>query len=173
MAARLPQLVPPGSPSSNEPISGSYEICWSVYIQCSNRQKLREVHIPALNEVIGEPHGPRTWSYVKEDHLGPDRDPNEHRIVAVEQIDGPYTDHFAIELFKRLYALKSDWRITARLDQRNKSGVYMMARHTSPPGNAAPAVTDVLVELQPIVESAFRCFGDSRPIRPETKPKEE
>ncbi|SFO86720.1 hypothetical protein SAMN03159463_03117 [Mesorhizobium sp. NFR06] len=56
-ASRLPQLLPPGLPASEEPFAGDYEIVWSIYIRCKSLQKLREVHIPALEALIGQPHG--------------------------------------------------------------------------------------------------------------------
>jgi hypothetical protein len=53
----LPQLLPPGLPASEGPFADGYEIVWSVYIRCKSLQKLREVHIPALEAMIGQPHG--------------------------------------------------------------------------------------------------------------------
>lgn len=51
MSEDMPQLFYPGVPERTEPWTGDYEIVWSIYIRCNNRQKLRRVHIPALEAI--------------------------------------------------------------------------------------------------------------------------
>lgn len=171
MAGDVSQLLPPGPPVPETPFSGDYDVRWSVYIRCSNRRKLREVHIPALDRAIKEPHGPRTWIYEREEPIEPaERNPNEHRIVALEKISGPYRDSLLSDLMRRLYNLAPNWNITARLDEDDPRGIYLMARHVKQdPGNKTPAVVDVLVELEPdwasIDPSVGRCLGSGQPIR--------
>lgn len=62
----IPQLLPPGRRESKEPFAGNYEIFWSIYIRCNNRRKLRELHIPALEALIGQPHGGKGWGLENE-----------------------------------------------------------------------------------------------------------
>ncbi|MDF3154049.1 hypothetical protein P3C58_18890 [Mesorhizobium sp. XAP10] len=57
MSEDMPSLFYPGMPERTEPWTGDYEILWSIYIRCNNRQKLHRVHIPALEAIIGQPHG--------------------------------------------------------------------------------------------------------------------
>lgn len=50
MSEDMPQLFHPGMPERTKPWTGDYEIVWSIYIRCNNRQKLRRVrsdHWPA------------------------------------------------------------------------------------------------------------------------------
>jgi hypothetical protein len=84
----LPQLLPPGSPTSEKPFAGNYEIVWSIYVRCNNLQKLREVHIPALEALIGQPHGGEGWLYENENY-NENRDRSLRRIIAVQGLDGP------------------------------------------------------------------------------------
>jgi hypothetical protein len=49
----MPQLLPPDLPNRDQPFAGDYEIVWSIYIRCGNLQKLRAVHIPALEAFFG------------------------------------------------------------------------------------------------------------------------
>ncbi|RNJ41232.1 hypothetical protein B5V01_04765 [Mesorhizobium erdmanii] len=42
-------------PERTEPWTGDYEILWSIYIRCNNRQKLHRVHIPALETIMASP----------------------------------------------------------------------------------------------------------------------
>jgi hypothetical protein len=141
----LPQLLPPGHQTSGEPFAGDYEIMWSIYIRCNNAKKLREVHIPALEALIGQPHGGKGWMVEKEE----DSDPNLKRIVALQRLGRPYNDRFFLDFMKTLYRLAPFWGIQARLDPSHPHGVYVMARfHQEKPGSVAPAVVDALVELE-------------------------
>ncbi len=131
------------------PFAGDYEIVWSIYIKCSNLQKLRTVHIPALEALIGQPHGGRGWHYDNERYIE-NRDRSLKRIVAVQRLPGPYTDQILIDFMKALYSLSSYWTIQARLDPSHPDGVYVCAscfKSGSSPSEA-PAVVDAQVELE-------------------------
>lgn len=141
----IPQLFYPGMPERTEPWTGDYEIVWSIYIRCKNMQKLRRVHIPALEAIIGQPHGGRGWAIEKEED-----NPEELRLMAAETLAGPYSDAMLLSLLGKLYALKPYWHLTARLNGEHPLGVYAMATYEEKkPGSAAPAVSNVMVELQP------------------------
>lgn len=165
----LLQLLPPGLPELHDPFTGNYEIYWSVYVRCANRRKLREVHLPALDAAIGQPYGPRRWHYEKEEY-SPEPDPNEHRLVAVEQTKSPYSDALLVGFMARLYALAPDWRIQARLDASHPHGIYLSAMHIrQTPGNKAPAIVDVLAEFEAdmteLDPSSKRYLGSGRPLK--------
>lgn len=141
----IPQLFYPGMPERTEPWTGDYEIVWSIYIRCNNRQKLRRIHIPALEAIIGQPHGGRGWVIEKEDD-----NPEELRLMAAEILAGSYSDAMLLSLLRKLYALNPYWHITARLNAEHPHGVYVMATYAEKePGSAVPAVSNVMVELQP------------------------
>jgi hypothetical protein len=141
----MPQLLPPDYQTTGEPFTGSYEIMWSIYIRCNNLQKLHKVHIPALEALIGQPHGGKGWTVEKDE----DSDPNLKRIIAVQRLAGPYDDRFLLDFMKTLYRLAPFWRIQARLDPSHPHGVYVMAQfHQKKPSSIAPAVVDALVELE-------------------------
>ncbi|MBB6469518.1 hypothetical protein HNQ96_005408 [Aminobacter lissarensis] len=145
MSEDMPQLFYPGMPERTEPWTGDYEIVWSIYIRCNNRQKLRRVHIPALEAIIGQPHGGRGWVIEKENSS-----PEELRLMATEILAGPYSDAMLLSLFRKLYALKPHWHLTARLNAEHPRGVYVMAAYAEKePSSAVPAVSNVMVELQP------------------------
>lgn len=152
MSRNIPQLFYPGMPERTEPWTGDYEIVWSIYICCNNRQKLHRVHIPALEAIIGQPHGGRGWVIEKEDD-----NPEELRLMATETLAGSYSDGMLLSLLRQLYALKPYWNITARLNAEHPHGVYVMATYAEKePSSAAPAVSNVMVELQP----DFSCLID-------------
>src|SRR5690349_21525042 len=56
-----PRVLPPDLPKSDEAFICDYEVIWSIYIRCNNRQQLRAVHIPAFEALIGQPHGGECW----------------------------------------------------------------------------------------------------------------
>lgn len=141
----LPQLLVPGLPQRSTPWTGGYEVVWSIYIRCNNKQKLHRVHIPALEAIIGQPHGGRGWTVEKEEY-----NPGEIRLMTVERLAGPYSGALLLSLLKKLYALRSAWNIVARLDEEHPHGVYVQATHVGMhPDSAAPAVSNAMVELQP------------------------
>ncbi|WP_192360265.1 DUF317 domain-containing protein [Mesorhizobium mediterraneum] len=153
----LPQLLPPGYPTSEEPFAGDYEIVWSIYFRCNNLRKLRDVHIPALEELIGQPHGGSGWVIDSENYIE-NRDRSLKRIVAVKRLEGPYIEQFLLDFMKRLYSLSPSWTIQARLSPSHPHGVYVCAHFSrETPASEAPAVVDALVELQP----AFTGDGQS------------
>ena len=157
MSEDMLQLFYPGMPERTEPWTGAYEIVWSIYIRCTNRQKLRRVHIPALEEIIGQPHGGRGWLIEKEDY-----NPEELRLMTTESLAGPYSDAMVLSLLRKLYALKPQWTLTARLNAEHPGGVYVMAVYVEKePSSAVPAVSNVMVELQP----DFSCLIDGRTSR--------
>jgi len=146
--SRLPQLLPPGLPASEEPFAGDYEILWSVYIRCKSLQKLREVHIPALEALIGQPHGGKGWQYDNERYIK-NRDRSLKRIIALKRLPGPYTDQILVDFMKTLYSLSSYWTIQARLDPSHPRGVYVCASFKSETApSETPAVVDAMVELE-------------------------
>ncbi|TPN88532.1 hypothetical protein FJ987_01580 [Mesorhizobium sp. CU2] len=167
--SRLPQVLPPGLPTSAKPFTGDYEICWSIYVQCTNLRKLREVHIPALEALIGQPHGGKGWLYENENY-NESRDRSLKRIIAVQSVKGPYTDQLLLAFMKTLYSLSSFWTIQARLNPSHPQGVYVSARfQRENPGSEAPAVVDALVELEANFTDAQghtfgRSFGKTRRI---------
>lgn len=157
MSEEMPQLFPPGTPERTEPWTGDYEIIWSIYIRCSNRQKLRRVHIPSLEAIIGQPHGGRGWVIEEEND-----NPGEVRLMATEILAGSYSDAVLLSLLGKLYALKPHWHITARLNAEDARGVYVMANYAEQgPSSAVPAVSNVMVELQP----DHSCLFDGRTSR--------
>jgi hypothetical protein len=123
----IPQLLPPGWPESKEPFAGDYEIYWSIYIRCNNKRKLHEVHIPALEALIVQPHGGKGWVLEDEDY-DENRDRSLQRIVALQRLNGPYNDRFLVDFMKTLYLLSPYWTIQARLDPSHPHGVYVNAR---------------------------------------------
>ncbi|MEW6631982.1 MAG: hypothetical protein AB1440_14000 [Pseudomonadota bacterium] len=144
----LPQLLPPGLPASEEPFAGDYEILWSVYIRCKSLQKLREVHIPALEALIGQPHGGKGWQYDNERYIK-NRDRSLKRIIALKRLPGPYSDQILVDFMKTLYSLSSYWTIQARLDSSHPRGVYVCASFKSETApSETPAVVDAMVELE-------------------------
>jgi hypothetical protein len=148
----MPQLLPPGYQATSEPFAGSYEIVWSLYIRCNNLQKLRKVHIPALEALIGQPHGDKGWTIEKEE----DSDPRLKRIVGLQRLGRPYTDQFLLDFMKTLYRLAPRWSIQARLDPSHPLGVYVVARFSQEaPGREAPAIVDAMVELEPDLTDAI------------------
>lgn len=166
----LPQLLPPGLPTSDEPFAGDYEICWSIYIRCTNLRKLRDVHIPAIEALIGQPHGGKGWLYENENY-NENRDRSLKRMIAVQGLKGPYTDQLLLDFMKTLYSLSSFWAILARLNPSHPQGVYVSARfQRENPGSEAPAIVDALVELQANFTDAQghtirRSFGTAQRIR--------
>ena len=165
----LPQLLPPGLPQSEEPFTGEYEIFWSIYVRCNNTRKLREVHIPALEALIGQPHGGKGWIFDNENYIE-DRDRSLKRIVAIQRLRGPYTEQFLVDFMKTLYSLSSSWIIQARLDPSHPHGVYVSARfQRETPASEAPAVVDALVEFEANLTDAMggesgRYLGSGRRI---------
>jgi hypothetical protein len=161
--------LPPGLPTSEEPFVGDYEIVWSIYIRCNNLQKLRAVHIPALEALIGQPHDGRGWVFDNENYVE-NHDRSLKRIVAVTRLEGPYTEQVLLHFMKRLYALSPSWTIQARLDPSHPHGVYVNARfQRETPTSDAPAVVDALVELEADFTSAMggksgRYLGSGRRI---------
>lgn len=152
-----PQLLPPGLPTSEDPFAGDYEIIWSVYVRCNNLQKLRNVHIPALEALIGQPHDGRGW-IIENESYNENRDRSLRRIVAVKHLGGPYTEQFLLDFMKTLYSLSPSWTIQARLNPSHPHGVYVCAHFSSEtPAPQAPAVVDALIELTP----AFTGEGQS------------
>jgi hypothetical protein len=155
--------------TGEKPFAGDYDIVWSIYVRCTNLRKLREVHIPALEALIGQPHGGEGWLYENENY-NENRDRSLKRIIAVQALKGPYTDQLLLDFMKTLYSLSSFWAIQARLDPSHPQGVYVMARFQQEhPGSAAPAVVDALVELQANFTDAqgstvSRSFGTTRRI---------
>ncbi|RVD63392.1 hypothetical protein [Mesorhizobium sp. M7A.F.Ca.ET.027.03.2.1] len=146
--SELHQLLPSDLPPSGEPFAGDYEICWSIYVRCTNLRKLREVHIPAIEALIGEPHGGQGWLYENENY-NENRDRSLKRIIAVQPVEGPYNDRLLLDLMKALYSLSSFWAIQARLDPSHPHGVYLSARFTQEaPSSEAPAIVDALVEFE-------------------------
>ena len=143
----MPQLFPPGYQTTGEPFTGNYEIMWSIYIRCNNLQKLHKVHIPALEALIGQPHGGKGWVLENEDY-NEDRDRSLQRIVAVQRLNGPYNDRFLIDFMKTLYSLSPYWTIQARLVPSHPHGVYVNARFSRETAPEAPAVVDAMVELE-------------------------
>ncbi|WP_179297922.1 hypothetical protein [Mesorhizobium carmichaelinearum] len=143
----IPQLLPPGWRESKEPFAGDYEIYWSIYIRCNNKRKLREIHIPALEALIGQPHGGKGWVLENEDY-DEDRDRSLQRIVALQRLDGPYNDRFLVDFMKSLYSLSPYWTIQARLDPSHPHGVYVNARFERETAPEASAVVDAMVELE-------------------------
>jgi hypothetical protein len=164
-----PQIPPSDLPTNEEPLAGDYEIVWSIYVKCNNLQKLREVHIPALERLIGQPHGGEGWLYENENY-NENRDRSLKRIIAVQGLKGPYTDQLLLDFMKALYSLSSFWAIQARLNPLHPQGVYVSARfQRENPGSEAPAVVDALVELQASLTDAQghnvnRIFGTTRRI---------
>jgi hypothetical protein len=77
-----------GFADKREAFRRHYEIVWSIYVRCNNLQKLREVHIPALEALIGQPHGGEGWLYENENY-NENRDRSLRRIIAVQGLDGP------------------------------------------------------------------------------------
>ncbi|MDG4874402.1 hypothetical protein P9273_04720 [Mesorhizobium sp. WSM4935] len=165
----MPQLLPPDLPNRDQPFAGDYEIVWSIYIRCGNLQKLRAVHIPALEALIGQLHGGKGWLYENENY-NENRDRSLKRIIAVQGLKGPYTDQVFLSFIKTLYSLSSFWAIQARLNPSHPQGVYASARfQRENPGSEAPAVVDALVELQANFTDAqggtfSRIFGTTRRI---------
>lgn len=167
---RLPQVLPPSLPTTDEAFTGDYEVIWSVYIRCNNLRKLRALHIPALEALIGQPHGGEGWFYENENY-NENRDRSLKRIVAVKRLQGPYSEQILIDFTKTLYSLSSYWTIQARLNQSHPHGVYVCAsfkRESSP--SDAPAVIDALVELTPNFTDLMggksgRYFGPGRRIK--------
>jgi len=143
----IPQLLPPGLRENKEPFAGDYEIYWSIYIRCNNKRKLREIHIPALEVLIGKPHGGKGWLLENEDY-DEDRDRSLQRIVALQRLNGPYNDRFLVDFMKTLYSLSPYWTIQARLDPSHPHGVYVNARFERETAPEAPAVVDAMVELE-------------------------
>ncbi|MBZ9760285.1 hypothetical protein LB553_05270 [Mesorhizobium sp. CA8] len=165
----MPQLLPPDLPTSDEAFAGDYEIVWSIYIRCGNLQKLRAVHLPALEALIGQPHGGKGWLYDNERYIE-NRDRSLKRIIAVQSVKGPYTDELLLDFMKTLYSLSSFWAIQARLNPSHPQGVYVSARfQRENPNSEAPAVVDALVELEANFTDAQghafgRSFGTTRRI---------
>jgi|GEM_PF-6114584 len=165
MNDKLGRLFYPGMPELFGVWAGDYEIVWSIYIRCSNRQKLRRVHIPALEAIIGQPHSGRGWTIEKEED-----NPGEIRLMTVEPLVGPYSDTMLLSLLKKLYALKSEWHLTARLDAGHSYGVYVCARYVERrPDSMVPAVSNVMVELEPdfstlIDGEVSRSSGSGKPF---------
>jgi len=138
------QLFPPGMPDLTEPWAGEYEIVWDIYIRCNNRQKLRRVHIPALEAIIGAPHGGRGWNIWKEKE-----NPEEARLFTVERLTRPYSDDMVISLLRKLYALKPKfWEVSAQLDKAAPYGVYVCALYAErESASGVPAISSAMVEL--------------------------
>jgi len=154
-ARSLPQILPPGLPASEKPFAGDYEIFWSVYIRCNNLKKLRDVHIPALEALIGQPDDGKGWTYDNETYIE-DRDRSLKRIVAVQRLQGPYTEQFLLDFMQSLYSLSASWNIQARLNPSHPHGVYVCAHFSQEtPVSEAPAVVDALVELGADLTSAL------------------
>ncbi|PBC24864.1 MULTISPECIES: hypothetical protein [unclassified Mesorhizobium] len=159
MAGRssLPQILPPGLPPSEEPFAGDYEIVWSIYVRCNNLQKLRGTHIPALEALIGQPHGGKGW-VIDSESYNENRDRSLKRIVAAKRLQGPYTEQFLLDFMKTLYLLAPSWNIQARLSPSHPHGVYVCAHFSRETTTSeAPAVVDALVELT----AAFTGDGQS------------
>lgn len=168
MPGNLGHSFPPGLSTPRAPFSGGYDISWSVYIRCANRRKLREVHLPALDAILREPYGARTWHVVLDDNVT-QGDPHQHRIVAIEKLKGPYDVQYLVSLMTRLYAFTDTWHITARLDPAHPLGVYVWARTSLTQQHEPPAIVDVSVELEAdfseLDPTRVRIFGRTRPIR--------
>ncbi|MBZ9794700.1 hypothetical protein [Mesorhizobium sp. ES1-4] len=143
----IPQLLPPGWRESEKTFAGNYEIFWSLYIRCNNMRKLRKIHIPALEALIGQPHGGKGWVFEDEDH-NEDRDRSLQRIVAVQRLNGSYNNQFLLDFMQTLYSLSPSWTIQARLDPAHPKGVYVNARFARETAPEAPAVVDAMVELE-------------------------
>lgn len=70
--------------------------------------------------------------------------------MTVERLARPFFDALLLSLLKKLYALRPNWSIGARLDEDHPHGVYVHATHVERrPDSAAPAVSSAMVELQP------------------------
>jgi hypothetical protein len=142
---KLPQMFYPGMPELSQPWTGDYEVVWSIYLRCNNKQKLNRIHIPALEAIIGQPHGGRGWVIEKESE-----NPDEVRLMTIEVLSGPYSVVMLTALLSKLYALRTEWRIAARLDEEHPHGVYVCAIYTEGQSDGSvPPVSNAMVELQP------------------------
>ena len=120
-----------------------FNIWWSIYVRCSDMQKFRRVHLPAVEALIGAPE--MGWEIVRE------RDnPTETRLVG-------YTNHevqtknegaaLFLELAGRLYAGR--WALQGLSTLSQDADLYLYAQSSvAKQSHEPPALTELLVELR-------------------------
>ncbi|MDJ0614717.1 MAG: hypothetical protein QNJ29_13705 [Rhizobiaceae bacterium] len=119
-----------------------YEIRWSIYIAGKNVQKVRNKHLPAVNEAIELPD--QKWEvFVEEDN------PNEVRMCSSSFYDGFTKAEMTLDYLRWLPQLAAgEWGISGLSTIHSDRALYLCGMfYTREPKNGYPAVTNVMAEL--------------------------
>ena len=122
-----------------------YQIIWSIYIAGKNVQKVRNKHLPAVNQAIELPD--KKWTVYTEEY-----NPDEVRMFGESHYEGLEKQDMALCYFRWLSQLANgQWNIVGLQTIHQERALYLMGTfQTSTPKSAAPAVTNAMVELQQI-----------------------
>ena len=116
---------------------------WSIYVRNSNGRKLLEAHLPPIIAAL-EPLE-FEWEIRTEDE-----NPGQFRLINYQNIREQNVEDAVLFILRRAYRLADGWRISGlnALLRGEISHVYGHWKNNKP-GNRAPALEDVLFEVEP------------------------
>jgi hypothetical protein len=117
-------------------------VCWSVYIRTASLQKLRETHLPATAEALGEFEF--DWEILLEEE-----NPGLYRLVNYQNLVGQTAGDVILPVLQRASRLRDGWTVWG-LHQLASPGLKHLAAHwEGQPSHEPPALVSVLLEMEP------------------------
>lgn len=124
-------------------MSMNFVVIWSIYVQCKHKNRLIEVHLPAIEKAIGQPE--TGWTIEKEEE-----EPDQFRIVTHCNLQASSKDDAIIALIKNAYALfDGTWSFSGLSTLNVDRPLYIMAGvNIKTPQHQPPAITSVMLEVE-------------------------
>ncbi len=114
---------------------------WSIYIRTSSIQKVREMHLPAIAEALGE-FG-FEWEVLQEE-----ANPGLYRLVNYQNMTGETAADVILPVLRCAYRLRDGWTVWG-LHQLADIDLKHLAGHwKGQPSHKPPAIDSVLFEME-------------------------
>ena len=115
----------------------------SIYVQCADAGKLRLKHLPAIDLALEKQDFP--WEILRES-----LDSGLVRLFGFQNLEGETALDIVLPVLRRAYNLAGSWQIGG-LEQISSGELRHVTGHwsTKQLSNKAPAIRDVLFEIEP------------------------
>jgi hypothetical protein len=115
---------------------------WSIYVRTSSIQKVRDTHLPATVEALGDFEF--DWDILQEDE-----NPGLYRLVNYQNLSGETAPDLILPVLQSAYQLRDGWTVWG-LHQLTSPQVKHLAGHwQGRESSKPPAIESALFEMEP------------------------
>jgi hypothetical protein len=117
-------------------------VCWSIYVRTSSIQEVRETHLPATAEALGELEF--DWEILQEE-----QSPGLYRLVNYQNLAGETSADVILPVLQRAYRLRDGWTIWGLHQLASPELKHLAGCWKGQPSHKPPALVSVLFEMEP------------------------